>query len=85
MVVPTDLVTDVDEHEEVLALHDAKSAVCLWLIWRDAERVWVQSLFGRPQDYGSAAEAMSVLVPPRPFAQTDISTTSEQASLSAWR
>jgi hypothetical protein len=73
MVVHLDYGTEVDECEEALVCYDATSAACRWIIWRDTEKVWVQPLIWRPQEYDSVADAMSAPTPS--FVQTDISIT----------
>jgi hypothetical protein len=56
----------------VLAFHAPESPLCRWIVWRNAEIVFVQPLIGRTRRYGSIAEAMATLMPPRRFALINI-------------
>jgi hypothetical protein len=72
MVVRLDHGSDVEEYEEVLAFHSGESPLCRWIMWRNADAVFVQPLIGRRQEYGSAAEAIEALLPKVPACLTDI-------------
>jgi hypothetical protein len=72
MVIRLDHGSDTEEFEEVLAFHVGDSATCCWIMWRDANAVFVQPLIGRIQGYGSVAEAFEALVVKRPVFLTDI-------------
>jgi hypothetical protein len=72
MVVRLDHGSEVEEYEEVLAFHSGASRLCRWIMWRDADSVFVQPLIGRRQEYGSAAEAIEALLPKVPSRLTDI-------------
>jgi hypothetical protein len=72
MVVRLDHGSDVEEYEEVLAFHSGASQVCRWIMWRNADSVFVQPLIGRRQEYNSAAEAIEALLPMVPIRLTDI-------------
>jgi hypothetical protein len=75
MVVQLDFGTEVEEYEEVLAFHTEPNASCRWIMWRDAETVWVQPLIGRPQPYDSVADAIESIGAKHAFVQSDINTT----------
>ena len=47
-----------DEYEEVVAFHPETSPTCPLIMWRTAERVFVQPLIGRRRRYGSVAKAL---------------------------
>jgi hypothetical protein len=62
MVVRLDYGSDVDEYEEVLAFHAGTSPQYRWLMWRNANTVFVRSIDGRAQRYESATQAIDALV-----------------------
>jgi hypothetical protein len=62
MVVRLDHGSDVEEYEEVLVFYSGTSAPCRWLMWRNADAVFVRSTAGRTRRYKSAAQAISALV-----------------------
>jgi hypothetical protein len=72
MVVRLDHGSDVEEYEEVLAFHSGESPLCRWIMWRNADAVFVQPLIGRRREYGSAVEAIEALLPKVPAFLTDI-------------
>ena len=72
MVVRLDHGSDAEEFEEVLALHMGDSPLCRWIIWRDAQEVFVQPLIGRVQRYGSVAEAFESLASKQSVVVSDI-------------
>jgi hypothetical protein len=72
MVVRLDHGSDVEEYEEVLVFHSGASPLCRWIMWRNADSVFVQPLIGRRQEYGSANEAIEALLPMVPTCVTDI-------------
>jgi hypothetical protein len=72
MAVRLDHGSDAEDYEEVLAFHLGNSALCRWIMWRNAGSVFVQPLIGRIRRYGSVAEAFEAMAPGRPVALTDI-------------
>jgi len=72
MVVRLDHGSDAEDYEEVLAFHLGGSPLCRWIMWRDARTVFIQPLIGRPQRYGSVAEAFEALAAKQPVVLTDI-------------
>ena len=62
MEVQLDHGSDVDEYEEVLAFHAETSPQCRWLMWRNANTVFVRSDEGRARRYGSVTQAIDALV-----------------------
>jgi hypothetical protein len=75
MVVRLDHGSDHEQYEEVLVLYPFGSPLCRWIIWQEAEAVRVQPLIGRSQRYGSVADVIEALMPPKPVAQTHIRAT----------
>ena len=75
MAVRLDHGTDNEVYEEVLALHSADSALCCWLMWREAHSVVVQPLIGRSQRFGSVVDALEALEPRKRVAPTRIRAT----------
>lgn len=65
-----------EEYEEVLAFSKRESSLCQWILWRNAEHVFVQPLIGRPQCYASVADALNAVCPPDNVTVTDINPTS---------
>lgn len=76
MVIRLDHGSDVEEYEEVLALHIGDSPLCRWIMWRDARAVIIQPLIGRARRYQSAAEAFEAVVAKQPVVLTDIEPVS---------
>jgi hypothetical protein len=61
MVVRLDYGSDVEEYEEVLALHPGTNPQYRWLMWRNTNTVFVRSLDGRALRYESATQAIDAL------------------------
>lgn len=74
-VISLDHGSDSEEFEEVLAFHVGNSSLCRWIMWRNADGVFVQPLIGRIQGYNSVAEAFEALVAKQPVFLTDIEAT----------
>jgi hypothetical protein len=72
MVVRLDHGSDTEEYEEVLALHIGDSDLCRWIMWRDADAVFLQPLIGRTRCYDSVAEAFEALAEKTRCVVTDI-------------
>jgi hypothetical protein len=72
MVVRLDHGSDAEDYEEVLAFHVGESRLCSWIMWRDAEAVFVQPLIGRTERYGSTAEAFEAVAAKQHVVLTDI-------------
>jgi hypothetical protein len=51
-----------DEYEEVLVFYSGTSPPCRWLMWRNADAVFVRSTDGRSGRYRSAVQAINALV-----------------------
>lgn len=64
-----------EEYEEVITFQTKNSPLCRWIMWRNAEAVFVQPLVGRGQRYGSVADALKSLLPEPRFVLTDITAT----------
>jgi hypothetical protein len=62
MVVRLDYGSDVEEYEEVLALHAGTDHQYRWLMWRNTNTVFVRSLDGRALRYESATQAIDAVV-----------------------
>ncbi len=62
VVVRLDYGSDVEEYEEVLALHAGTNPQYRWLMWRNANTVFVRSLDGRALRYESATQAIDAVV-----------------------
>ena len=62
MVVRLDYGSDVEEYEEVLALHAGTNPQYRWLMWRNANTVFVRSIDGRALRYELATQAIDALV-----------------------
>ena len=76
MVIRLDHGSEAEEFEEVLAFHLGESSVCRWIMWRDAETVFVQPLIGRIQRYDSVAEAFEALAAKQSVVVSDIKAAS---------
>jgi hypothetical protein len=72
MVVRLDHGSETEEYEEAMALHLGDSKLCSWIMWRDAQAVFVQPLIGRARRYDSVAEAFEALAVKPRVAVTDI-------------
>jgi hypothetical protein len=72
IVVRLDHGSDAEDFEEVLAFHTGTSPLCRWIMWRNATAVFVQPLIGRPEQYGSVAEAFEALAAKQHLVLTDI-------------
>jgi hypothetical protein len=59
MIVQLDYGTEGEEYEEVLAFHNGQNASCLWIMWRDAEMVWVQPIIGRAHCHATVTDAIA--------------------------
>jgi hypothetical protein len=75
MVVRLDHGSETEEFEEVLAFHTEVGKPCRWMMWCDAEAVFVQPLLGRTQRYGSVAEAIDALTPRQTIVLTDVTAS----------
>ena len=75
MEIRLDHASETEEFEEVLALHVGESSLCRWILWRDAEAVFVQPLIGRTQRYASVAQAFETLADTETVTLTDIQPT----------
>ena len=75
MVVRLDHGSDIDEYEEVLVFYSGTSPPCRWLMWRNANAVFVRSTDGRGGRYRSAAQAINALVRRRRIVVTDVKAT----------
>ncbi len=75
MVIRLDHGSEAEEFEEVLAFHVGDSSLCRWIMWRNANAVYVQPLIGRFQRYGSVPEAFEAMNKKQPVAVTDIKAT----------
>jgi hypothetical protein len=53
--------TTGEEYEEVIAFHTRLSPVCLLIMWRNAEAVFLQPLLGERQQYGWVGDALASL------------------------
>ena len=62
MVVRLDHGSDVEEYEEVLVFYSGTNPPCRWLMWRNANAVFVRSTDGRARRYASAAQAINALL-----------------------
>jgi hypothetical protein len=61
-----------EEYEEVLTLHATPNKACRFLMWRDAEGVFVQPLIGRIRRYASVPEAVAAMTPRQEVEVTDL-------------
>ncbi len=71
VVVELDHGSDVEEYEEVLAFHAETSPQCRWLMWRNANTVFVRPNEGRARRYGSVTQAIDALVRKLPVISPD--------------
>ncbi len=72
MVVRLDHGSDTEEYEEVIAFHTASGRPCRYIMWRDANAVFVQPLIGRIRRYSSVVDAIIALTPQQPVVVTDV-------------
>ena len=79
MAVRLDHGSDTEEYEEVLALHIGTSNLCHWILWRDADAVYLQPLIARLRRYRSVAEAFEALAEKSLCSLTDITPACWQA------
>jgi hypothetical protein len=75
MVVRLDYGSDVEEYEEVLVLYYGTNPKWRWMMWRNANAVFVRSIDGRSRRYRSAAQAIEALVRKEQVVLTDIEAT----------
>jgi hypothetical protein len=75
MVVRLDHGSEAEDYEEVLAFHVGDSSLCQWIMWRNEKAVFIQPLIGRPQRYGSVAEAFEAIAAKQQVILTDIKPT----------
>jgi hypothetical protein len=75
MSIRLDHGADGEEYEEVIAFHTRKSPLCRFLMWRNAEGVFVQPLVGRRQRYEAVSTALESLRPKPRVKLTDITAT----------
>lgn len=61
-----------EEYEEVLAFSETDSALCLFILWRDARTVHLQPLIGRPRRFGSVMAVLEAICPAQDVRMTDI-------------
>jgi hypothetical protein len=54
-----------EEYEEVIEFQAAAGSLSKWIIWRNAEAVFVQPLLGRRSKYASVIDALERLFPKR--------------------
>lgn len=76
MTIHLDHGVEGEEYEEVLAFSKNESSLCQWILWRNADQVFVQPLIGRPQSYDSVADALNAVCPPEDVVVTDINPVS---------
>ena len=73
MVVRLDHGSDSEEYEEVIAFHTPSGRPCRFIMWRDADAVYIQPLIGRTRRYQSVVDAILALTPQRkPDVVTDV-------------
>jgi hypothetical protein len=75
MVVRLDHGSDVEEYEEMLVFYSGANPPCRWLMWRNADAVFLRSTDGRTRRYGSAGHAINALVRRRHVIVTDTNAT----------
>jgi hypothetical protein len=61
-----------EEYEEVLTLYTEPGRACRFLMWRDAEGVFVQPLIGRIKRYSSVHQAIVAITPQQDVEVTDL-------------
>jgi hypothetical protein len=72
MVVRLDHGSETEEYEEVIAFHTPSGRPCRFIMWRDADAVYVQPLIGRTRRYASVVDAIMALTPQKPDVVTDV-------------
>jgi hypothetical protein len=72
MVVQLDHGSDVEEYEEVLAFYSGINPEWRWMMWRNANTVYLRSMDGRSRRYRSPAQAIEALVRREDAVLTDI-------------
>jgi hypothetical protein len=72
MVVRLDHGSETEEYEEVIAFHTASGRPCRYIMWRDANSVFVQPLIGRIRRYSCVVDAIVALTPQQPVVVTDV-------------
>jgi hypothetical protein len=68
-IVHLDHGVDGEDYEEVVAFCFGRRFRCRFIMWKNAEAVFVQPLIGRRQRYQSVAEALAGSVLNKPFAE----------------
>ena len=58
MSVRLDHGSETEEYEEVLAFYAEHGQRCRWIMWRDADAVFVQPLIGRTKCFSCVVEAL---------------------------
>jgi hypothetical protein len=81
-IVRLDHEADDEDYEEVVALCSGWRIQCNFIIWRNAEAVFVQPLIGRRQRYQSVAEALAASVLNKPFVKPNFRTCKENNEIS---
>jgi hypothetical protein len=72
MLVRLDHGVEDEEYEEVVEFHTGTSSRSRWIIWRNADAVFVQPILGKKAKYVSIVEALAGLLPRQCVALTDI-------------
>jgi hypothetical protein len=72
MVVRLDHGSETEEYEEVIAFHTPSGRPCRFIMWRDANSVFVQPLIGRTRRFPSVVDAILALTPTKPVVVTDV-------------
>lgn len=72
MTIHLDFAVDGNEYEEVLCFQSAGRPFYHWIMWRDAETVFVQPLMGRQRCYSSVADAVDAMAAARNELLVDI-------------
>jgi hypothetical protein len=75
MSVHLDHGAEDEEYEELIAVHKERSRHCRWMMWRNAEAVFVQPIIGRRRQHVSVAAALDSLLPHQRLILTDIAAT----------
>jgi hypothetical protein len=63
MLVRLDHGVEDEEYEEVVEFRTGTSSRSRWIIWRNAEAVFVQPILGKKAKYASIVEALAGLLP----------------------
>lgn len=72
MKVHLDHVCDSQEYDEILAFHTANASLFEFIMWRDANSVYVKPIMGWPQRFRSAVAALAAICPERDEEMTDL-------------